>query len=223
MWTRHTGVRGYVNPVVSVSQSTRMHTRNLGNQGECLDSVLTIFAALLSGLVACVWSCWDSRSTKFLFRSLLKLELFPVSSDLTSTGLRKRWPSLPCILEFEMLQTTATVSNRVFGSAGFWLSRLLSKIRADRKAKVQEELISEATFVKEGGFKAKGFDTELGSWPTHVLGTWCVLGKYCLACSGRKTDWMGSKDVSMMNELSCRNNMLLCFFSVCGNKISVAC
>jgi len=38
---------------------------------------------------------------------------------------------------------------------------LLSKIRADRKAKVQEELISEATFVKEGGFKAKGFDTEL--------------------------------------------------------------
>jgi len=38
---------------------------------------------------------------------------------------------------------------------------LLSKVREQRKAKVQQELVSEREFVKEGGFKDKVFDTEI--------------------------------------------------------------
>lgn len=38
---------------------------------------------------------------------------------------------------------------------------LLSKIRSDRKAKVQAELLSERRFVKEEGFKDKKFDKEV--------------------------------------------------------------
>jgi len=38
---------------------------------------------------------------------------------------------------------------------------LLNKVREQRKAKVQQELIAEREFVKEGGFKDKVFDTEI--------------------------------------------------------------
>uniref|UniRef100_A0A7S0R9Q6 Maintenance of Photosystem II under High light 2 C-terminal domain-containing protein n=1 Tax=Pyramimonas obovata TaxID=1411642 RepID=A0A7S0R9Q6_9CHLO len=38
---------------------------------------------------------------------------------------------------------------------------LLSKVREQRKAKVQKELIAERAFVKEGGFKDKVFDNEI--------------------------------------------------------------
>jgi hypothetical protein len=40
---------------------------------------------------------------------------------------------------------------------------LLSKVREQRKAKVQQELVSEREFVKEGGFKDKVFDTDIGT------------------------------------------------------------
>lgn len=37
---------------------------------------------------------------------------------------------------------------------------LLAKVKADRKAKVQKEIASEARFVKESGYTAKKFDVE---------------------------------------------------------------